>query len=190
MQILRDQKEGHLPYQGRSHQSRVGYGEKSAEAIVPSRKRAVQENTEVSQVWEGLNVFSSLNSIRKLNLCVFQPYLRMSKVLLVKRAKVLMSQRTAVYENRTYGGVRGALRHFIMAEPSTRLYAGYSIINFLVELFLSVLILHKYIPFFKLFKSNSIFSIPVSISIAKIFLPSKLWISMIPFSVLNSEHCI
>ena len=31
--------------------------------------------------------------------------------------------RTAVYETRTYGGVRGALRQFL-AEPSTRLAAG------------------------------------------------------------------
>ncbi|SFF27975.1 hypothetical protein SAMN04488131_11399 [Flavobacterium xueshanense] len=31
--------------------------------------------------------------------------------------------RTAVYETRTYGGVRGALRQFL-AEPSTRLWAG------------------------------------------------------------------
>jgi hypothetical protein len=30
--------------------------------------------------------------------------------------------RTAVYETRTYGGVRGALRQFL-AEPSTRLVA-------------------------------------------------------------------
>jgi len=32
--------------------------------------------------------------------------------------------RTAVYETRTYGGVRGALRQFL-AEPSTRLAAGF-----------------------------------------------------------------
>jgi hypothetical protein len=45
--------------------------------------------------------------------------------------------RTAVYETRTYGGVRGALRQFL-AEPSTRLavrlfilYIPFSILIFL-----------------------------------------------------------
>ncbi|MDI6047531.1 hypothetical protein, partial [Flavobacterium yafengii] len=37
--------------------------------------------------------------------------------------------RTAVYEIRTYGGVRGALRQFL-AEPSTRLYDGFLFIPF------------------------------------------------------------
>ena len=32
--------------------------------------------------------------------------------------------RTAVYEIRTYGGVRGALRQLVLAEPSTRLAAA------------------------------------------------------------------
>ena len=39
---------------------------------------------------------------------------------------MIMDFRTAVYETRTYGGVRGALRSYLGAEPSTRLAAFYS----------------------------------------------------------------
>lgn len=39
-----------------------------------------------------------------------------------------ISLRTAVYETRTYGGVRGALRQFL-AEPSTRLPAAFLVLN-------------------------------------------------------------
>ena len=70
------------------------------------------------------------------------------------------------------------------------LYAGYSLMIFFVELLLSMVILQKYIPLFKLFKFNSIFSIPDLISFSKILFPSKLSISMTPLSVLNSEHFI
>ena len=56
------------------------------------RQRATEtEKVEGSQNSEGPNVSSFLNSIRMLNLCVFKPYFRKGKVLLVKRAIVLMS---------------------------------------------------------------------------------------------------
>jgi len=63
--------EGHLPYQGRSHQPRVGYDEKSAEAIVVNSNELYRRIQMVSQVSEGLNVFSSLNSSRKQSLRAF-----------------------------------------------------------------------------------------------------------------------
>ncbi|SHJ88671.1 hypothetical protein SAMN04487911_1511 [Arenibacter nanhaiticus] len=43
--------------------------------------------------------------------------------------------RTAQYETRTLGGVRGAVRFYLGADPSTRLYAGlfskYVIMNYI-----------------------------------------------------------
>jgi len=48
-------EEGKSFYQGRSHRPRVGYGEKSAEAIVVVSNEPMNE-AEVSQDNEGLNV--------------------------------------------------------------------------------------------------------------------------------------
>ena len=86
------------------------YTKKSAEAILATGNEPRIETVEDSQRSEGLNVCSSLNFLRRSKLRVYQPYFRISKVLLVKRATILMNRRTAVYETRTYGGVRGASR--------------------------------------------------------------------------------
>lgn len=114
-------EEGKSIYQGRSWWLRVNQAKKSAEVIVLEGKRGANRYRIGLTNKEGLNV--NLQEIRLGKLS--QPSLKVNYGQL-KRCKELLIDdlRTAEYVTRTLGGVRGALRQ-LLAEPSTRLPAGY-----------------------------------------------------------------
>jgi hypothetical protein len=101
-------EEGKSFYRERSHCPRVGNGEKSAEVIVPRSYEPMNE-AEVLQFREGLNV--GLSPIRKggPNFEFASLYLNKDRGTIGVKSDGAGTQRTTVYETRTYGGVRGAL---------------------------------------------------------------------------------
>ena len=87
-------------------------GEKSAEAIVANGNEPRIETVEVSQGSEGLNV--GLSRIRQggSNFEFASLILNKDRGMTGVKSGCSDTRRTAVYETRTHGGVRGALADF------------------------------------------------------------------------------